>query len=95
MLSLPPSQGLTAALALDAVSAQTKPHCRQTVHHGACSLQYPILCVSMYLSSWASQPRAGRRRYLSSSQSPWSPAVRSSSRVSYTFLGAIGIETPA
>lgn len=49
-----------------------------------------------YLSSWASQPRAGRRRYLSSSQSPWRPGERSSSRVSYTFLGAeaAGAEPP-
>ena len=51
----------------------------------------------MYLSSWASHPRAGRRRYLSSSQSRWRPGARSSSRVSYTFLGAeaAGAEPPA
>lgn len=56
---------------------------------------HPALTGPMYLSNWASQPRAGRRRYLSSSQSPWRPGTRSSSRVSYTFLGAAGMKPPA
>lgn len=83
---------------------RTSLFCHEIVLPGSLALTsppppswHPAPPDPMYLSSWASQPRAGRRRYLSSSQSPWRPGARSSSRVSYTFLGAeaAGAEPPA